>query len=396
MKIDGIDVCVIKDSRGEDTLEVTLTAGDFKASASVPSGKSKGSNEAATISPKEALDKIPWLTSQFKDYEFASLDQFDQLLLSLDGTENKSRLGGNLILALSIAFTRLLAQSGGIELFQLLARLSGNRGLRMPLCFFNLIEGGVHTPLGDLPYQEYLLVPQNNSPKKSLNEAFLFIGALGEKIKQEFGVLKYGDEGGYIIPSENPLDGLRILRAVRDETGRRESKFSLDAAATTLFRDGKYNVGGKILNREELLNLYQEIIVEFPILSIEDPFSEDDLGGFSQITKQLGDHVWIVADDLTTTNVKRIKLAYAQNAANAVIIKPNQIGTVSETIQAAGLARSYGWKIIVSHRSGETMDTFIADLAVGLGADGFKSGCPLRRERLVKYERLVKIEKCLT
>ncbi|RJP46679.1 MAG: phosphopyruvate hydratase [Armatimonadetes bacterium] len=392
MKIDGISLKIIPDSRGDDTLEATLKSGDFTASASVPSGKSTGKNEVAVVSAKQALDKISWLTAQLKDHDFVTLDQFDQLLITLDGTENKSNLGGNLILALSMAFCRLLSKAGNLELYQLLAKISGTKSFSMPFCFYNLIEGGVHTPPGDLPFQEYLFVPQTQSPRESLNHTLIFIKALEEKIKERFGQVNFGDEGGYVVPSNDPMVGLQILQEVTEETGFSDSKLSLDVAASSFVEDGKYRVGDKLLDKEQLLEAYKQIVNNYPVLSIEDPFSEEDWQGFTEIAKKLGDRVWIVGDDLTTTNVKRIKQAESKKAANAVIIKPNQIGSVSEAIQAARLAKSYGWKIIVSHRSGETLDTFIADLAVGLGADGLKSGCPLQKERLVKYERLVEIE----
>lgn len=402
MKVGDIRLKIIPDSRGQDTLEAEMISGEVSVTASVPSGKSTGKNEAALISPQNALEKVSWIKSQIGDTEFATLDQFDHLLTTLDGTPNKQKLGGNLILVLSIAFTKLLAKKGNLETFELIGKIAGTRERKLPYCFYNLIEGGVHVeqvpnkdepPPPHLPFQEYLLIPQTNSPRESLNEVLLFIKLLGEKIHQRFEKLKQGDEGGYTIPSADPAVGLEVLNEVREEGGWEESKLGLDVAASTFRKDNLYLVGEKTMTTDQLLDFYSNLASGFRLLSIEDPFAEDDWQGFFNLQSRIGSSVWIVGDDLTTTNIAQIRKAKEKEVVNAVIIKPTQIGTVTETIQAANLAKSYGWKVIVSHRSGETKDTFIADLAVGLGADGFKSGCPLQEERLVKYQRLVEIEK---
>ncbi|KKS71304.1 MAG: Enolase [Candidatus Daviesbacteria bacterium GW2011_GWA2_42_7] len=361
MTITNIQLNIIPDSRGEDTLEAEIISGEYRVTASVPSGKSKGKNEAFVLEPKKALEKFTEIKSQLLEKDFSSLEEFDNFLISLDGTPKKENLGGNLILVLSLGFTKLLAKADGLELYEEIAKISGVKAEKLPLCLFNLIEGGVHihpAPNGaGLPFQEYLYIPQINSPKESLAEVMLVIRSLGEEIHQKYEHLRQGDEGGYTIPSNDPLVGLEflqgqaLLRLARP--GLAENyRLGLDVAASTFFHDGLYLVGDKTM----------------------------------------GEKVWIVGDDITTTNPESIKIAHEKNAINAVIIKPNQIGSVTETIRAANLAKSFGWKIIVSHRSGETKDTFIADLAVGLGADGLKSGCPLQEARLVKYQRLVEIE----
>lgn len=375
-------------------MEAEMVSGRDTVVASVPSGKSRGSYEAAVISPTLALKKIDWVGSRIYGREFSSLQEFDDLLLSLDSTPNKQSLGGNLILALSIAFTKLLAKKGGMELFELIARLSKTTLGKFPLCFFNLIEGGLHAK-NSLPFQEYLYIPQTDSPQKSLDRVMVVIKELGGLEYERFGRLKMGDEGGYTLPSNDPAEGLKILQQIKEKLGFREDKLSLDVAASTLFQNGSYLVGEKTMSKEDLLSYYQLLSIDYQLLSIEDPFEEKDWQGFEELNQKLGEKVWVVGDDLTTTNPGRIKEAYEKGAATAVIIKPTQVGTVSETIQAALLAKSYDWKVIVSHRSGETMDTFIADLAVGLGADGLKAGCPLQEERLVKYQRLLEIEEKL-
>ncbi|MDD5147784.1 MAG: phosphopyruvate hydratase [Candidatus Daviesbacteria bacterium] len=384
MKIQQIQVKIINDSRGDKTLEVNLSLGGQEVFASVPSGKSKGKGEVFVLDSELALNKFAEIKPKLEE-DFSSLEEFDQFLIELDGTTGKTNLGGNLILALSIAFTKAWAKLQNLQTFQLIAQIS-KQEIKLPLCFFNLIEGGVHAK-NSVPFQEYLFIPKTNSPKQSLETVTKAIPFLSGKIKKEYGELKQGDEGGFAVPSNDPIAGLKILQEVFS------LQFGLDVAASAMKQEKGYVVGEKVMSGEELLGLYKKIVNEFNVLSIEDPFAEEDWGSFTAATRELGKKVWIVGDDLTTTNVERIKLAQEKQAINAVIIKPNQIGSVTETIQAANLAKSYGWKIIVSHRSGETMDTFIADLVVGLGADAIKSGCPLQKERLVKYERLVEIEK---
>ncbi|MCL5784958.1 MAG: hypothetical protein M1142_06435 [Patescibacteria group bacterium] len=394
-KIIEISLKTILDSRQEDTLEVEMFSGEYQVRASVPSGKSKGSNEAFVIKPKLALEKFAHIKPYLLNHEFSTLEDFDNLLLSLDETLNKRQLGGNLILVLSIAFTKLLAMVQKREIFEVISEIAGTKPQKFPLCFFNLIEGGVHAK-NSLPFQEYLLIPQTDSPKESLDRVLSFIQVLGEREHDEFGRLSQGDEGGYTVPSKDPKAGLDLLNEVKNETGQTEDRIGLDVAASAFYQNGVYKLGNQSFNRSELLNFYQDLENQFTLFSIEDPFDEKDYKGFAKIKAQLGEKVWIIGDDLTTTNSIQIKRTQEKDCINAVIIKPNQIGSVSETIRAATLAQSYGWKIVVSHRSGETMDTFIADLAYGLGADGFKSGCPLQKERLVKYQRLIEIADTLS
>ncbi len=391
MKVDDIQLKIINDSRGDKTLEASLILDGQDASASVPSGKSKGMSEAFVLDPELAVKKIEEIKSEL-ERDFESLEEFDKFLIELDGTPNKQNLGGNLILGLSIAFTKAWAKLLKLETFQLVSRIS-KQGTKLPLCFFNLIEGGVHAQ-NSLPFQEYLFIPQTNSSKESLKLAHKFIKALARYEHGEFGKLKMGDEGGFTVPSQDPEMGFKILQEIMDMEKMDES-LGVDIAASTFFENGSYNLGGKIMDENDLLSYYKMLTKNYKLLSIEDPFAEEDWDKFSAIVRELGGKVWVVGDDLTTTNVERIKLAQEKQAANAVIIKPNQIGSVTEAIAAVVLAKSYGWKIIVSHRSGETFDTFIADFSVGLSADGFKSGCPLKRERFVKYQRLIEIESFL-
>lgn len=392
MKIDEATLRIIPDSRGNETLEAELVSGKLVVSASVPAGKSTGTHEAFVLKPQIALEKLTEIKSEITGRDFSSPEDFDNFLISLDGTPNKSKLGANLILALSISFVKLLAKSENNGVYRLISEIAGVTLNKFPLCFFNLIEGGVHTK-NSLPFQEYLLVPEVGSPRESLQLAQSFIGFLGKKIEGEFGKTPMGDEGGFTVPSDDPEKGLEILRAVQNQGHFFNTRLSLDVAASVLYRDGEYQVGDQMMSRTDLLSLYQLLSTNYQLLSVEDPFAETDWTGFNLITQKLGEKVWVVADDLTTTNPQRVEMAAERGAANAMIVKPNQIGSVTETVRAAHLAKSYGWKIIVSHRSGETMDAFIADLAVGLGADGLKAGCPKQEERLVKYQRLAEIER---
>lgn len=404
MKINEISIKIIPDSRGKETLEAGFIFGNNSVTASVPSGKSTGENEVSVIDPQKALEKFESIKLEILEKDFLSLEEFDTNLLELDGTSKKSNLGGNLMLALSIAFTKLLAKSQNLEIFELISHIGGVTnppagGTKMPLCFFNVINGGLHapsTPLrASLPFQEYMFVPQFDKPSENLNSVMLLLKTLGDKIQGKYEKLLMGDEGGYEVPERDPEVGLKILKEVMGESGQTNAKLSLDVAASSFFKNGRYLVGDKGYLNDQLLNLYQALGSNYPLLSIEDPFDEKDDEGFVNITESLGGKTWIIGDDLTTTNPQRIKIMGDKKACNGVIIKPNQIGTVSETIKAVEVAKSFGWKIIVSHRSGETQDHFIADLAVGLQADGLKSGCPMQKERLVKYQRLIEIEKLI-
>lgn len=378
MKIDDIGLRIIPDSKGKDTLEARVLADGMKVCASVPTGESTGKNEAKPLEPKNALEKLNWIRSQLRGQDFAELHQFDGMLNTMDGTSDKSRLGANLILSLSLAFTKVLARKNGMEVWELLSRISGQRP-KMPFCFFNVIEGGVHTQ-NSLPFQEYWFIPRSSSPRESLDTAFIFLDALGKEIKTRYGDVPMGAEGGYTVPSNDAEEGLRIIKKVSEDLNL-NADAGLDVAASAMNSTVVYD-----------LAFFKNLLEKYPIIAIEDPCKEDDFEGFARFTAELGDKIWIIGDDLTTTNPALIRKAEELKAVNAVIIKPTQIGTVTETLQAASLAKKYGWKIIVANRGQETEDDFIADLSVGIGADAIKSGCPLQKERLVKYQRLTQIE----
>ncbi|MCL4367397.1 hypothetical protein M1563_04495 [Patescibacteria group bacterium] len=396
-KIDSVDTKIIQDSRDKDTIEVTLSVGSIKATASVPAGKSKGEHEAVSHSAQDAEKIITQLTSTLVKTDFSGPTSFDQFLIATDGTVQKSNLGGNTTLALSIAFLRLWAQTNRLQLHQAISQIAGISPTGFPMFFSNVINGGLHVDqnFNPLAFQEYMVVPQSKSPTKSLEIVNGIIETIKNILTSENHPLNFGDEGGFIVSGDNPEDGLKILeQALKTYQSTEQSKIALDIAASSFWdpKNQKYSWRSDNWTTQQLIDLYQKIVANYPIMSIEDPFNQDnfdDWGTFHQITD---DSIWIVGDDLTVTNTKRIEEAKQSDAANAMIIKPNQIGTFTETIEAIKMARRFGWKIIVSHRSGETEDDFIADLAYGVAADGLKAGSPLQKERLVKYQRLIEIE----
>jgi len=404
MKVKSIKPKEISDSRGNPTVEVELETRPVrgypgKFSASVPSGASKGRYEALELRDddgrgvKKAILNIKNIISKaLKNKEFSSQKEVDNILIELDGTGNKSSLGVNAILPVSIAVCRALAAAEELPLYRYLSHLAGLGDLlKLPLPCFNVIEGGLHAE-NELDIQEFMVVPQ----KKNFRENFKVGSEIYQKLKdilmKQFNgqVPEAGDEGGFAPSFYKTEQALFALsNATKEHPG---TKIGLDCAASYFHQEEAYHLDKQVFTRAGLLDFYKEIISRFPIIFLEDPFSQDDWQGFEEIFREFSGKIDILGDDMTTTNIKRIKEAENKKACNGLILKPNQIGTVTETLEAAKLAKSYGWKIMVSHRSGETCDDFIADLAVGLAADFIKSGAPLTPERMVKYNRLLEIE----
>lgn len=395
-RIGNIKAREIKDSRGNPTVEVELTVGKRVFVASCPSGASTGKNEAVALPVSKAIENVNEIIApKLKNQDPANQKELDELMIRLDGTQNKSKLGANAILSVSMVICRAGASSQKLPLYHYIEKLCdvGPRTprtprTRIPLAMFNFIEGGVHAN-NDLDIQEFMVIPQKSSFKENLILANKVFENLKKNIVENYGQdIKIGDEGGFTPEISKTEQALFLLK---NSIGNYDTKIAIDAAASQFYKNGKYTIEGRESTRPGLVDFYKNLVSRFSIFLIEDPFSEEDWEGFKEIKKELPDKI-IVGDDLTTTNVKRIKEAHSKNACNGVIIKPNQIGTITETIEAAKLAKSYGWKTIVSHRSGETMDTFIADLAVGIGADLIKSGSPSQPERMLKYNRLLEIE----
>jgi len=404
----GITSChayKIKDSRGEGTLEVEIFAGELSAKASVPSGKSTGSREAVVLSVDKAIKNVNGVISQELIRRKVKIKEIDNFLLKLDGSTNKSKLGSNAILAVSVAGLRLSAKIANQPLWRYIQLLGGWTSKdfvddlgRFPRLFANVLNGGVHADSRSvetnfhltgvrLPFQEYMFVLGNGlNVAGPINQLRVLSEQLRVKLEETQKDIKIGDEGGFSFRSDNLEEPFEILSGLHD-------KLAIDVAAGEFYKKGKYNILDKDYSSEELLNVYNSLVDKFPLVSIEDPFSENDFDGFKKIMENVGKETLIVGDDLTTTNPREVANAIAGKMINAVIIKPNQIGTVLETLKAVKISQENNLKVIVSHRSGETMDSFIADLAVGVGAYGIKAGALSQSERAVKYERLIEIEK---
>ena len=392
-KIKSVKAKQILNSRNNPTLEVEIKSEHYSVIAGVPSGASKGKLEAVAIDVNQAIQNVnnvigPQLIGKNSEKQ----KEIDDFLIELDGTENKSNLGANAIVGVSMAIAKLGAKSKNIPLWKHISQLSESEPF-VPFACFNIINGGAHAN-NDLDIQEFMIVPQVNSFAKRFQIAKDTYQSLATIIKGDFGnSVEMGDEGGFAPPisSIDEAIGL-ILKSASFANTKKDIRLILDCA-TSQFQEGdRYLLEGGSLTREELLNLYTEMVNENPIMGLEDPFGEDDWQGFKMLFNQLGEKISIIGDDLLVTNPARIREGAEKTACNSMIIKINQIGTVSEAIEAVKLARSFSWKTIVSHRSGETLDDFIADFAVGVGSDFIKSGAPATPFRLAKYNRLLEIE----
>ena len=402
----------ILDSRGNPTMKVFCELKDgTTASASVPSGASTGLHEALELrdgNPKRynglGVSKAVKNVNEeiMKELVGKEFDQksLDQTLIKLDGTENKSRLGGNAILGVSLAFARATALSKKIELYEYLGELAENNDFKIPTPMLNVINGGMHADSG-LDIQEFMLIPVGfDSFRKKIEVGAETIHALKTLLKEKGYAVSVGDEGGFAPKLSTNEEALDLMEASIKKAGYspKEIKLGMDVAASSFYENKKERYILKMNGKEteatatELVNWYEKISTEHPIISIEDGLAEDDWAGFIEMEKQLGEKIKIIGDDLTVTNSIRIQMASEKKAINGVIIKPNQIGTLTETIEAVKIAKESNLAIVVSHRSGDTEDTFISDLAVGVSADYIKSGSLIRSERTSKYNRLLEIE----
>ncbi len=394
MRIGDAKLKIILDSRGEETLEAELKTDKFLTKASVPSGKSRGKNEAFVLEPKLALEKFEEIKPQILNREFEIQEEFDNFLISLDGTQNKQNLGANLILALSLAWARLKAKSENLELFQYIGQISNIKyqvsSISKPI--FNVINGGAHAQ-NKLDFQEFQIIPDVKDFGIALGLGQEFYRKLKEFLEKKFGKenISLGDEAGFSGSFKNNEEAIEVLAELIVKYNY-PLRIGLDAAATQFYKENNYIVDEKSYSAEELKDFYLKVIESYKILSIEDPFYEDAFDDFSILSRVIVPKgVKIITDDLTTTNPERVKIAIEKKSGNTILIKPNQIGTLTETIKVVKLAYENNWQAVVSHRSGETMDDFIADLAVGVNAWGLKAGAPAVPERLIKYERILKI-----
>ena len=406
-KIKNINAREILDSRGIPTVEVTLTTEDnISATASVPSGASTGSKEALELRDNDvryfgkgvlkAIDNVNnILNAKLKGIEVSDQTLIDQLMITLDKTENKSNLGANAILPVSIACLKAAAKEKKLELFQYL----NNRKVKIPHAMFNIINGGMHAP-NNLDIQEFMIVPFVGKFKENLRAASEIFQELKTLLKNNNFITSVGDEGGFAPEFENNLIALSYIKKSIEQAGYIPGKdvfIALDVAANSFYNENTktYNYENKNLSIDEMIEVYDEIISKYPILSIEDPFAENDLEGFKKFTAKYKDSIHIIGDDLFVTNKKYLNKGIENNLCNSVLIKPNQIGTFYEMLETICLAKQNSYTTVMSHRSGETNDTYIADFAVGLNIPLIKSGSVNRGERLAKYNRLMEIEEIL-
>ena len=386
MRITTIFARSIPDTRGRPTIETTLTADTLSATASVPSGKSTGEHEAVELDAARAIENVNGeVANALAGRDFSSPDELDAFLVELDGTHNKSRLGANAILSVSIAAVRLFALADGVPLWKAIAKRAKTKP-SAPRLFVNVMNGGVHADFR-LPFQEYMLVVEGDTSVALPIAQRAFI-KLGEILGPETPM---GDEGGYAPAFDTIEQPFEILAKLVEEFPN--TSIAVDAAASELLHDDAYKILDRSYSAGELSQVYENLAARFPISSIEDPFDENAHDDFAGLASMIGEKVLLVGDDLTCTNQARIREAVEHEEINAVLIKPNQIGTVREAIQAVQATYAAGWKVICSHRSGETGDTFIADFAYGTGSYGIKAGGLGQKERLEKYARLLAIER---
>lgn len=387
-KIVEIKARKILDSRGEWTLEVaTVTESGAQAVVSVPRGKSRGKFEAASVSVDEALHNVKEIIAPaLKGFDSTNQQKIDKRLIELDGTANKSGLGANAILGVSLSSASVAAASQHLPVWRHIRELINLPAPKdPPRLFINVINGGLHAG-NNLDFQEYLIIPKVSILTDAVRLGDMAYISLRDFLVENFGksASLLGDEGGFAPEFRDNLEPFEILeRSAADAGLLGKLDFGLDAAASNIQKDP-----------EELKCVYQELRARHNLWYLEDPFGENEFDKFADLLKDWPNGL-ICGDDLTVTNVERMKTAAERQSVNAIIIKPNQIGTLTETLAAVRQARKYDWKVIVSHRSGETNDDFIADLAYGVGADGFKLGAPARGERVAKFNRLLAIEAAL-
>ncbi|EFO85696.1 CRE-ENOL-1 protein [Caenorhabditis remanei] len=415
MPITKIHARQIYDSRGNPTVEVDLFTEKGVFRAAVPSGASTGVHEALELRDGDKAvhlgkgvlkavsninDKIaPALIA--KGFDVTAQKDIDEFMLALDGTENKANLGANAILGVSLAVTKAGAVHKGLPLYKYIAELAGTGKVVLPVPAFNVINGGSHAG-NKLAMQEFMILPVGASSfAEAMRMGSEVYHHLKAEIKKRYGLdaTAVGDEGGFAPNIQDNKEGLDLLNTAIDKAGYTgKISIGMDVAASEFYKDGKYDLdfkneasdSSKWLSGEQLSELYQSFIKEYPVVSIEDAFDQDDWDNWGKL--HAATTIQLVGDDLTVTNPKRIRTAIDKKSCNCLLLKVNQIGSVTESIEAANLSRANGWGVMVSHRSGETEDTFIADLVVGLATGQIKTGAPCRSERLAKYNQLLRIE----
>lgn len=406
-KIVNITSREILDSRGNPTVETKVYTEKGNVGVfSVPSGASTGSKEALELRDNDerycgkgvlkAVNNVNLIREKLVGVEVSEQSKIDEIMIDLDGTPNKNNLGANAILSVSVACLKAAAIDNGLEVYEYLNR----REKRMPYGMFNIINGGKHSS-NNLDIQEFMIVPKFKEFKDCLRAASEVFHQLKSLLLKQGMSVNVGDEGGFAPDLKNNEEALSLIVKSISEAGYIPGVnvfIALDVAASSLYNKNNdtYKIDNDNLNREQLLNYYASLVKNYPIISIEDPFDEEDYEGFKMITEVLGKKISIVGDDLFVTNKELLKKGIENKLCNAILIKLNQVGTFYETLETIVLAKQNNYTAIISHRSGETLDTFIADLAVALNVPFIKTGSVTRGERICKYNRLLEIEEELT
>jgi enolase len=421
MKIENIKAIEILDSRGNPTVECHLIVDGIEGEYSVPSGASTGIHEALELRDQDetryqglgvqkAINNINSIISQkIINKDFTSQIEFDQFLLKLDGTKNKSKLGANAILALSLAFAKATSQIKNVPFFRHLKDIYLSMGGQksnlnihsLPEPSFNIFNGGKHGQNG-IEFQEFMICPKGiKTFRKKLQAASEIFHNLKTILKENNLPTGVGDEGGFAPPLNSNTQALDLISQSIEKAGYKlgeEIFFILDPAASEFYNKESQTYQVRInnqlqkLNSDQMIEFWSDLVNEYPIINIEDGLAEDDWDGWIKLNQKLGNQVGLIGDDLLVTNAKRLQIAIDKKACNAILIKPNQIGSLTETLQTIILAQKNNFELMISHRSGETTDTSIADLAVAVSAEYIKSGSLSRGERIAKYNRLLKIE----
>lgn len=403
MKIKNVIGREILDSRGNPTVEVDIILENgIMGRAAVPSGASTGEREALEMRDGEGrfmgkgvLNAVANVNGPLRDLVigFDAEDQkaLDYAMIEADGTENKSKYGANAILGISMAAMKASANNKGLPLYKYI----GN-GTELPIPMMNIINGGAHAD-NKLDFQEFMIIPNRTTIKERIRVGSEVFHHLKKVLNEKGLATGVGDEGGFAPNLKSNTEGFELIMEAIKKAGYvpgTDVNIAIDVAASEFYKDGKYELKGegRSLTTDELIQFYEELVNKYPIISIEDPVDENDWDGFTKVTEKLGDKVQLVGDDLFVTNKKCLQMGIEKQAGNAILLKVNQIGTITETLETIELARKNGYKTIISHRSGETEDTTIADLAVGLNLGQIKTGSMSRTDRICKYNQLIRIE----
>lgn len=407
--ITNINSIQVLDSRGTPTLRTFITLDNkYTGISTVPSGASTGKYEAVELRDNNHQDFFgKSINSCIKNIQniispnilganFNTIEQFDEILLTLDNSENKSNLGANTLLSLSMSFTKALALANNLETFEIFDK--DYKSYQIPVPLMNILNGGKHAILSS-DFQEYMIIPLGfENYSDAINCCVKIYWTIKSYLESNGHSTSVGDEGGFVSPYKNNEEPLKLIMECIEKAGYKpgvEVFLGLDVAASELVDNKKYKImqnnKNNFMTPDELLNFYVHLVKNYPIKSIEDPFDQDDWENWTKLNKEIGSKVQIVGDDLLVTSINKIKTSISEDSVNTVLIKPNQVGTISETLNAIKFAHKNNLNTIISHRSGDTEDSFIADLAIGTQATQLKSGAPARSERTAKYNRISEI-----